>query len=247
MRTTDIKAAGATQTRGRSPGLVTILVAGVFGVSGWIKALSDAAPEAVPTPVSVSATAAPSPGLNTSILPQPRDTFAAAGQPKETPDRKIKKRPPVEKIVTADTAPCERAGPGSDEALAGMDPEQLRADDAARQFAMLGELASLVASEPVDRAFRDRAQVSIDRAVEQLAETGVQLVSSDCRSTLCKVDFWTADADSMARFLDAFPNALGWTSSMSTETPQQAGGGVQTAVFLTRDATPIPSLASARR
>jgi hypothetical protein len=125
-----------------------------------------------------------------------------------------------------------------------IDAEQLEADERARMQAVQSELGSVLNREAVDRDFRDRAQADIDAAISNLGSTGVRLVSTDCRTTLCRLEVWSADIEAMGEFLDNFPATLGWSTDMRMETQESAGGGVVTTLFMTGNGVAMPTLAA---
>jgi hypothetical protein len=127
------------------------------------------------------------------------------------------------------------------------DAELLEAEEQARLQAVQLELRSMLDMEAVDRDFRDRAQAEIDTAIEELGSTGVELLSTDCRRTLCRLELWSKDLDAMGDFLDGFPATLGWSTDMRMNTQDGAGGGVATTLFMTRDGVAMPTLASEQR
>ena len=109
------------------------------------------------------------------------------------------------------------------------------------------ELGSVLNKEAVDREFSDRAQADIDAAIGNLGSSEVRLVSTDCRTTLCRLEVWSTDIESMGEFLDGFPAALGWSTDMRMDTQESPGGGVVTTLFMTRDAVAMPTLAAEQR
>jgi hypothetical protein len=128
-----------------------------------------------------------------------------------------------------------------------MDAEQIEAEERARMQAVQSELGSVLSHEAVDRDFRDRAQADIDAAIADLGSAGVQLVSTDCRTTLCRLEVWSTDIEAMGAFFDDFPALLGWNTDMRMDTQQGAGGGVVTTLFMTRDGVGMPTLAAEQR
>jgi hypothetical protein len=128
-----------------------------------------------------------------------------------------------------------------------IDAEQLEAEERARTQAVQFELGSVLNKEAVDREFSDRAQADIDAAIGNLASSEVRLVSTDCRTTLCRIEVWSTDLESMGEFLDGFPAALGWSTDMRMDTQESPGGGVVTTLFMTRDAIAMPTLAAEQR
>jgi hypothetical protein len=128
-----------------------------------------------------------------------------------------------------------------------IDAEQREAEERARMQAVQFELGSALNNEAVDRDFRDRAQADIDAAIRDLGSTGVRLVSTDCRTTLCRLEVWSTDIEVMGEFLDNFPAILGWSTEMRMDTREGAGGGVVTTLFMTRDGAAMPTLAAEQR
>jgi hypothetical protein len=128
-----------------------------------------------------------------------------------------------------------------------MDAEQLEAEERARMQAVQSELGSVLSKEAVDREFSDQAHAEIDAAIRDLGSTGVRLVSSDCRTSLCRLEVWSTDIDAMGAFLDSFPATLGWSTDMRMDTQQAAAGGVVTTLFMTRNGVAMPTLAAEQR
>jgi hypothetical protein len=128
-----------------------------------------------------------------------------------------------------------------------IDAEQLEAEEQSRMQAVQFELGSVLNKEAVDREFRDQAQADIDAAITNLGNSGVQLVSSDCRTTLCRLEVWSTDIEAMGAFLDGLPAALGWSTDMRMDTQEDAGGGVVTTLFMTRNGVAMPTLAAEQR
>lgn len=128
-----------------------------------------------------------------------------------------------------------------------IDAEQLEAEERARMQAVQFELGSVLSKEAVDRDFSDRALADIDAAIGNLGSSEVRLVSTDCRTTLCRLEVWSTDIESMGEFLDGFPAALGWSTDMRMDTQESPGGGVVTTLFMTRDAVAMPTLAAEQR
>jgi hypothetical protein len=128
-----------------------------------------------------------------------------------------------------------------------IDPEQLEAEERARMQAVQSELGSVLNKEAVDPDFRDKAQADIDAAINNLGSTGVRVVSTDCRTTLCRLEVWSTDIEAMGEFLDNFPATLGWSTDMRMDTQQSAGGGVVTTLFMTRNGVAMPTLAAEQR
>lgn len=143
------------------------------------------------------------------------------------------------------------AGTGHPEGLPAMeqeiDVEQLEAEERARMQAVQFELGSVLNKEAVDREFSDRAQADIDAAIGNLGSSEARLVSTDCRTTLCRIEVWSADIEAMGEFLDGFPAALAWSTDMRMDTQVGAGGGVVTTLFMTRNGVAMPTLAAEQR
>jgi hypothetical protein len=127
-----------------------------------------------------------------------------------------------------------------------IDAEQVEAEERARLQAVQFELGSALSKEAVDRDFSDKAQADIDAAIGTLG-SNVRLVSTDCRTTLCRLEVWSADMESMGEFLDTFPVALGWSTDMRMDTQESAGGGVVTTLFITGNGVAMPTLAAEQR
>jgi len=127
-----------------------------------------------------------------------------------------------------------------------MDAEQIEAEELARVQAVQFELGSVLSREAVDRDFSDKARADIDAAIGNLGSQA-RLVSTDCRTTLCRLEVWSTDADAMGEFLDSFPTALGWSTDMRMDTQASAGGGVVTTLFMTRNGVAMPTLAAEQR
>ena len=102
-------------------------------------------------------------------------------------------------------------------------------------------------TQAVDRDFRDRAQAEINTAMEKLGSTAVQLLSIDCRRTLCQLELSSSDPAAMADFLENFPAALGWSTDLRMDTRESPGGGVVTTLFMTRDGVAMPVIAAEQR
>lgn len=128
-----------------------------------------------------------------------------------------------------------------------VDAEQIEAEERARLQAVQFELGSVLNKEAVDREFSDRAQADIDAAIGNIGSSEVRLVSTDCRTTLCRLEVWSADIEAMGEFLDGFPAALGWSTDMRMDTQVGAGGGVVTTLFMTRNGVAMPTLAAEQR
>jgi len=128
-----------------------------------------------------------------------------------------------------------------------IDAEQLEAEERARMQAVQFELGSVLNKEAVDRDFSDQARADIDAAVGNLAGSGVRLVSTDCRTTLCRIEVWSTDIEAMGEFLDGFPAALGWSTDTRMDTQDSAGGGVVATLFMTRNGVAMPTLAAEQR
>jgi hypothetical protein len=127
-----------------------------------------------------------------------------------------------------------------------IDAEQVEAEERARMQAVQLELGSVLSKEAVDRDFSGQAQADIDAAIGNLG-SGVRLMSTDCRTTLCRLEVWSTDLAAMGEFLDSFPAALGWSTDMRMETQEDAGGGVVTTLFMTRNGVAMPTLAAEQR
>jgi hypothetical protein len=127
-----------------------------------------------------------------------------------------------------------------------VDAEQVEAEERARMQAVQFELGSVLSKEAVDRDFSGQAQADIDAAIGKLG-SGVRLMSTDCRTTLCRLEVWSTDLAAMGEFLDSFPAALGWSTDMRMETQEDAGGGVVTTLFMTRNGVAMPTLAAEQR
>jgi hypothetical protein len=127
-----------------------------------------------------------------------------------------------------------------------MDAEQIEAEELARMQAVQFELGSVLSREAVDRDFSDKARADIDAAIGNLGSQA-RLVSTDCRTTLCRLEVWSTDADAMGEFLDSFPTALGWSTDMRMDMQASAGGGVVTTLFMTRNGVAMPTLAAEQR
>lgn len=110
--------------------------------------------------------------------------------------------------------------------------------------AVESELASLVAAQAVDPEFRALAQMRIEGTLSELAAPGMQLVSTDCRWSLCRLDLQHAERDSIDEFLDRFPLLLGWNTEMSSRVRGDDYTGFATTVFIARDGFQLPLLAS---
>ncbi|MDP3295505.1 MAG: hypothetical protein Q8M37_12335 [Nevskia sp.] len=80
--------------------------------------------------------------------------------------------------------------------------------------------------------------------MQQLSDIPVTLTASDCRSTLCRLDFNHADPYAINDLLDRFPNLLAWNSDLRARTTENVQGGYTTTVFMTRDGQVLPTLAS---
>ncbi|MGQ0618708.1 MAG: hypothetical protein ACT4QA_02140 [Panacagrimonas sp.] len=123
------------------------------------------------------------------------------------------------------------------------DPRLIEDRQVARIAAMQLELGGLVQAQAVDRDFREQAHAVVERAVEQLAATGVRLNASDCRSTLCQLDFVAADDDATNEFLNQFAKLLQWNTDIRFITQKQVDG-VAITMFVTRDGERMPVLVS---
>ena len=128
-----------------------------------------------------------------------------------------------------------------------IDAEQIEAEEQARMQAVQFELGSVLNREAVDRDFSDQAQADIGAAITDLGHSDVRLVSTDCRTTLCRLEVWSTDIEAMGAFLDSFPAALGWSTDMRMDTQVSAGGGMVTTLFVTRNGVAMPTLAAEQR
>jgi hypothetical protein len=145
-------------------------------------------------------------------------------------------------------APAARAHPEEVPAMEQeLEAEQAEAEEQARLQAVQFELGSVLSREAVDREFSDKAQADIGAAITDFGSNDVRLVSTDCRTTLCRLEVWSADIEAIGAFLDAFPVALGWSTDMRMDTQASAGGGMLTTLFITRNGVAMPTLAAEQR
>lgn len=216
---------------GRVVLLATISVA-ACSAYWWAQSSREVSPGAYSPPAPPAA----EPVERRQSAPSP---FAAS--PLEKPERvahEIKKAEPRVRSDQSEILPAMEQE---------IDAEQLEAEERARMQAVHFELGSVLSQEAVDRDFRDRAQADIDAAISNLGSTGVRLMSTDCRTTLCRLEVWSTDIEAMSEFLDNFPAALGWSTDMRMDTQEGAGGGVVTTLFMTGNGVAMPTLAAEQR
>jgi hypothetical protein len=229
MPTTTSHPVKAAPQRTRRVGLAVLLAMAACSAYWWAQSSREVRPGAYSPPAPPAA----EPLERRQSAPSP---FAAS--PLDKPERVAHE--------TKSAAPPSATGHPED--LPTMeqeiDPEQLEADERARMQAVQFELGSVLNREAVDRDFRDRAQADIDAAISNLGSTGVRLVSTDCRTTLCRLEVWSRDIEAMGEFLDNFPATLGWSTDMRMDTQQSAGGGVVTTLFMTGNGVAMPTLAA---
>jgi len=74
------------------------------------------------------------------------------------------------------------------------------------------------------------------------AFSGGELLTADCRVTLCRVEVTFSDQDSMHRFLDEFSNAVGWNSQGAINVlPTDASGSSRIIYVLSKDGETLPA------
>ena len=235
MPTTTSHPVNAAPQRTRRIGpvvLLTTLAVAAWSAYWWAQSSREVSPGAHSPP----APAAAEPLARPQSVPPP-NAASTLKKPERVAHEKRSAKPP--------SATDHPEGPPAMEQE--MDPEQIEAEERARMQAVQFELGSALNKEAVDRDFADRAQADIDAAISDLGSTGVRLVSTDCRTTLCRLEVWSTDIEAMGEFLDNFPATLGWSTDMRMDTQQSAGGGVVTTLFMTGNGAAMPTLAAEQR
>lgn len=233
----------APEPRGASrAALAALATAAVLVAVWWGREPQEATPVAM-APASLSVADAGLVGFSSHAEPLAPSVKAPIGTSKQAMPNSATTQARIEPPPAADENLPQERGRSNDEASDAIDPDQLRLQEQARLDAAHAELDLRISAESTDMEFRDKANVQLLSAAEQLATTGVQLVATDCRTTLCKVEFWHSDPAAMNEFLDQFPVALAWNTDLRFDTEVE-NGQVRSVVYLTRDGVAMPRLAA---
>lgn len=106
-----------------------------------------------------------------------------------------------------------------------------------RDSAIAGDLDRVISSESVDSAWSHDTNRAVAAAVEGLS-SGLQLVATDCRTTICRVELTHADLDTQLDDLDD----LTTTPPLNTSGFVRVGadGPEVSVIYFTRDGHDLP-------
>jgi hypothetical protein len=241
-------------------GGLLILVGGVV----WLLAVPSSKPQSIGTtvliPASTQQAEAPLPeSTNDSVVMEPP---AALSSPDDT--QRLRKLETAVRSLTRQLRTQQRLLARQQEALAQLlgsrsaerkpsDADTAVADaEAAQSEETRGDqraalLEAALATQDVSAEWSQAALEQIAATVDQVLDTlspqtsdGLELVGTDCRSTLCRIEFVHENQEVMEHVVREIPQQIGWQTNGHMRVISNPDGSSSAVLYLSRDGYSLP-------
>jgi len=125
-----------------------------------------------------------------------------------------------------------------DAEAAPLTPEQEQERAAARNQAELTLMEGTLRAETSDLAWANTAQLALQTTFQQEALPGVQIVNTECRKTLCRMEF-SLDDSTMQESYSNLPDLIPWSAPGFLKIDTETGAAV---MYLAREEHSLPQL-----